>query len=142
MVEMKIHRIDKDVDLPAYSYAHDAGLDLRSAEECVIKPGERRTVRTGLKVSIPENHAGLIWDKSGVASKNGIRTMAGVIDSGYRGEIGVVLVNLGNQDFEIKKNMKIAQMIIQPIVQPQITEVEQLDEAERGTKGFGSSDLE
>ena len=106
MVELKIQRIDKEVDLPNYSYRHDAGLDLRSAEECVIKPGERRVIKTGLRTAIPENHVGLIWDKSGIASKFGIRVLAGVIDTGYRGEIGVVLINLGQEDFKIDKNMK------------------------------------
>jgi len=142
MVELKIHRVDKEVEAPSYSYKSDAGLDLRSAEECVIKPGERRVVRTGLKTAIPENHVGLIWDKSGIASKSGIRTMAGVIDSGYRGEIGVVMINLSKEDFHINKNMKIAQMLIQPVIQAKIKEVETLEETERGVKGFGSSKLD
>jgi len=142
MVDLRIHRIDKEVEAPSYSYKHDAGLDLRSSEECVIKPGERRVVKTGLKTAIPENHVGLIWDKSGIASKFGVRVLAGVIDTGYRGEIGVVLINLGQEEFEIKKNMKIAQMLIQPVVQPNIHEVENLEESERGERGFGSSSLQ
>ncbi|MBU0530196.1 MAG: dUTP diphosphatase [Candidatus Aenigmatarchaeota archaeon] len=141
MVEIKVQRIDKAVEMPSYSYKHDAGLDLRSAEECVIRPGERRVVKTGIKTSIPENHVGLIWDKSGIASKFGMRVLAGVIDSGYRGEIGVVLINLGQEDFHIEKNMKIAQMLIQPVIQADIMEVENLEEAERGDRGFGSSTL-
>ncbi|MBN2457520.1 dUTP diphosphatase [Candidatus Woesearchaeota archaeon] len=141
MVELKIERIYKDVKLPSYSYEHDAALDLPSAEECVLAPGEKKVIKTGLRFAIPRGHVGLIWDRSGLAAKNSIHTLAGVIDSGYRGEIGVVLINLGKEDFKIEKNMRIAQILIQPVVHANITEAKLDLKTERSEGGFGSSGL-
>jgi dUTP pyrophosphatase len=138
-MKVKIMRIDSDVKIPSYANPGDAGMDFYSAENAVIKSHERKTVRTGIKMSIPPGYVGLIWDKSGLASKKGIKTMAGVIDAGYRGEVGIVLHNLGNEDFVVEKNMKIAQMLIQPIHSPELEEVKELDETKRGDGGFGSS---
>lgn len=132
-------RIDSDVKIPSYANPGDAGMDFYSAENLVIKSHERKTVRTGIKMAIPPGYVGLIWDKSGLASKKGIKTMAGVIDAGYRGEVGIVLQNLGSDEFIVEKNMKIAQMLIQPIHSPELEEVEELDETKRGDGGFGSS---
>ncbi len=140
-MELKITRIDKEVKLPGYAYEHDAAFDLPSREDVVVLPGEKKIVKTGLKMMIPKGHVGLIWDRSGLAAKKSIHCMAGVIDSGYRGEIGVVLINLGKEEFAIEKNMRIAQLLIQPVMQPKITEVEELDDSERGEGGFGSSGM-
>lgn len=139
-MELKIQRI-AEVDLPNYAKPSDAALDLRSAADAVLKPGERKVIPTGLKMAIPENHVGLIWDRSGLAAKNGLHCLAGVIDAGYRGEIGVVLLNTGSDEFKIEKNMRIAQILIQPVVQAKISEVNELDETHRGSTGFGSSGL-
>ncbi len=136
---MKIERINKELDLPSYSHEDDAGIDLRSAEDLILKPGERRTVKTGIRLAIPKNHVGLIWDRSGHAHKHGLHVLAGVIDSGYRGEIGVVLKNLGDLDFKIEKNIRIAQMIIQPFHRVEIEECESFDETSRKDGGFGST---
>lgn len=138
---VKIKKLVDYIDTPAYAKEGDAAFDLRSAEEKEIKPAERELIKTGIKLSIPKNHVGLIWDKSGLASKNGIHVMAGVIDSGYRGEICVVLKNLGNEVFKIEKNMKIAQMLIQPVILAELKEVDELDETNRGENGFGSTGL-
>jgi dUTP pyrophosphatase len=138
-MKVKIMRIDSDVKIPSYANPGDAGMDFYSAENLVIKSHERKTVRTGIKMAIPPGYVGLIWDKSGLASKKGIKTMAGVIDAGYRGEVGIVLQNLGSDEFIVEKNMKIAQMLIQPIHSPELEEVEELDETKRGDGGFGSS---
>lgn len=139
MTQLKIQRLDKEVELPCYKREGDAGLDLRSAEEKLIKSGEKVIVKTGIKMVIPSGHVGLIWDRSGIAAKNAIHCLAGVIDCTYRGELGVVMHNLSNTDFLIEKNMRIAQMLVQPIVSAKIEEVENVEESIRGENGFGSS---
>jgi dUTP pyrophosphatase len=140
MVNLKIHRIDKSLDIPCYAKAGDAAFDLRSAEDRIIKPGEKHLIKTGIRMAIPEGYAGLIWDRSGMAAKHGIHCLAGVIDTGFRGEVGVVLKHLGTEPFTIERNMRIAQMLIQPVVSAKIEEVEELDEDNaRGAGGFGSS---
>lgn len=137
-MKIKILKI-KDVKNPNYANPGDAGLDLHSAENFVLKPGERRAFETGIKMEIPDGYAGLVWDKSGLALNSGIKTMAGVLDSGYRGEIKIVLVNLSNQDFKVEEGQKIAQMLFQKVERPEIEIVESLSESERGEGGFGST---
>lgn len=141
MMEIKIKKIDKEIELPFYAKEHDAALDLRSAENGLIKAGETRTFKTGLAFQIPKGYVGLVWDRSGLAAKHSIHSMAGVIDAGYRGEVGIVLKNLGTEDFQVEKGMRIAQMVIQPVLNAQVVEVEDLEETERGATGFGSSGL-
>ncbi|MBT3395063.1 dUTP diphosphatase [archaeon] len=136
---MKIERLDKEIMLPTYAHENDAGFDLRSAENSVLKPGERRTIKTGIKLAVPEDMVGLIWDRSGHAHNNGLHVLAGVIDSGYRGEVGVVLKNLGDSEFIVEKNMRIAQMLVQPIHRVKIEECENLGETVRNSSGFGST---
>ena len=140
-MELKIKRLDNEVDIPQYQHSYDAAFDLRSREDTILPPGKKEIVKTGLAMAIPEGYAGLIWDRSGLASKNSLHVMAGVIDSGYRGEIGVVLINLGKEDFQVEKNMRIAQLLIQPVVRPEISVVEELDETSRNKGGFGSTGL-
>ena len=139
-MKLKIQKI-ADVEMPFYAHEGDAAFDLRAAEEYVLKPGQKIIVKTGLKMAIPSGHVGLIWDRSGLAAKNGVHVLAGVVDSGYRGEVGVVLKNLGEDDIEITKNMRIAQMLIQPVVTAEIEETESLDESKRGEGGFGSTGI-
>jgi dUTP pyrophosphatase len=139
MVDLKIERIDKEIKLPSYAYENDAALDLPSAENLVLLPGEKKVVKTGLKMAIPAGYVGLVWDRSGLAAKNSIHTLAGVIDSGYRGEIGVVMINLGKEPFSIERNMRIAQMLIQPVAHAKITEAEVGTDTHRAVGGFGSS---
>ncbi len=138
---IKIKKIDKDAILPMYADKMDAGMDFFSNVEAVLNPGERKLIPTGVSMEIPEGYVGLIWDKSGIATKYGIKTMAGVIDSGYRGEILILLHNLSSEEFRIQKGSKIAQMLIQPVKQEEIIEAEELDETERGSKGFGSTGM-
>ena len=139
MVEISLVKLDKSLTTPYYANPGDAGIDLRSSVDLVIMPKEKEIVPTGIKMAIPDGFVGLVWDKSGYAAKNSIKTMAGVIDSGYRGEIKVVMINLGNEDFKISKDMKIAQILIQPVVRARIIEKDSLDETTRGEKGFGST---
>lgn len=138
---IKFQKILEEAIIPHYAHTGDAGMDIFSAEEMVIKAGERKSVRTGVKMELPEGFVGLIWDKSGLALKNGLKTMAGVIDSCYRGEIGIVLANLSEQDYKIEKGQKIAQMIIQKVERAEIEEVLELSETKRGGGGFGSTGL-
>ena len=138
-MEINVKRIDKEIELPDFAHEHDAAIDLRSSEEGVLGPGEKKVFKTGLAFAIPKGYAGLIWDRSGLAAKNSIHTMAGVIDAGYRGEIGVVMINLGKEDFKIEKGMRIAQMLFHPILNVKINEAEELDETARGEGGFGST---
>ena len=140
-MEVKIQKIT-DVKLPNYANPGDAGLDIYSAEEILLKPNEKKVVKTGVKMAIPNGHVGLIWDKSGLAAKHGLHVFAGVIDSSYRGEIGVVLKNFGEEAFKVEKDSKIAQMLIQPIVSANITEHDSLENTDRGEGGFGSTGLD
>lgn len=137
-MKVKVERLFDDVKLPFYAKEGDAGFDLRSYEDLILKAGEKRIIKTGLKIAIPEGYVGLIWDRSGLAAKHTVHTLAGVIDSGFRGELGIVIKNSGSEDFPIEKHMRIAQMLIQPVHTADFHE-EKLNETERGSAGFGST---
>jgi len=136
---LKIVRINKDVFLPKYQYPGDAAFDLLASEKVTIAPGERVQIKTGLKMEIPAGFVGFIWDKSGLSHKNGLKTLGGVIDSGYRGEVMVGVINLSNELFVFEKNNKVAQMCIQKKEEVKILEVYELSDTERGEGGFGST---
>jgi len=136
---MKIKKLSENAVIPKYAKESDAGLDLSSDSFDKILAGQRGLVSTGLAFEIPVGYFGSIRDRSGIAVKNGIHVLAGVIDSGYRGEIKVCLQNLSDRDFEIKIGDRIAQIIIQPILIPEIEEVTELSSSERGDGGFGST---
>ncbi len=138
---MKLHvkRLHLDARLPQFAHAIDAGLDLYTVQNVTIAPGERLSVPTGIAVEIPIGYVGLIWDKSGIAQKGGLKTLGGVIDAGYRGEIFVGLLNIGTEPYEFTVGQKIAQILIQKIEQPEIVEVSELDETARGEGAFGST---
>jgi dUTP pyrophosphatase len=139
-MNLKIKKLDKDLPTPCYANEGDAGFDLYSTKDFILKPGEKKLVGTGISIAIPPGHTGLIWDRSGLAAKHELHVLAGVIDTGYRGEVGVVLKNLSAKDFEVTKGMRIAQMIIQPFVSVVFNEVDSLDEdTDRKAGGFGSS---
>lgn len=138
---MKLHvkRLHKDAVLPKHMKKGDAAVDLNACESLVLKAGEKKLVKTGISVAIPEGFAGFVWDRSGLAANHSVHSMAGVVDSGYRGEIKVVLINLGREDFRVERGMRIAQMAIQPVSSVDIEEVDELGESERGKGGFGST---
>jgi dUTP pyrophosphatase len=138
-MQLKIKRIVDKVPMPKYAYAADAGFDLYASESFVLNAGESLLVGAGIMMEIPEGFVGLIWDKSGIANNRHIKTVGGVVDSGYRGEIKVGLVNLGKEAQEFKVGDKIAQMLIQKIEYPEFIEVDELENSERGDRGFGSS---
>lgn len=137
-MKLRVSRIHPDAKLPSYGHKGDAGLDLFSAVDLVLERGQIEAVSTGIRVAVPEGNVGLIWDKSGISLK-GVHRLAGVIDSGYRGEVKVVLVNLSDSPFVINKGMKIAQMLIQPLTMVKVVEAEELDDTSRGEGGFGST---
>ena len=138
---IKIKKLFPDAKLPGYAHPDDAGMDLFSNENIIISPQERKTISTGISMAIPLGYAGLIWDKSGIAHNHGLKTMGGVIDSNYRGEIKVVIHNLSDKPYTFEKGTKIAQMLIQPVEQKKMIVVEELDDTSRGEKGFGSSGM-
>ena len=138
---IKVKKLSEDAILPKYAKADDAGMDFYSNQDTQILPNERKLINTGISIAIPKGYVCLIWDKSGIATKHGVKTMAGVIDSGYRGEIKILFHNLSNETYLIEKNKKIAQMLIQPVEQREIVEVEELDNTDRGTGGFGSTGI-
>jgi len=139
-MKIKIRKLSKDAKIPSYANKTDAGMDIYSNEDLIIKPGYRTLVKTGISIEFPRNYTALVWDKSGIAKK-GIKVMAGVFDSEYRGEYKIVLLNVGSKDYVIKKGEKIAQILIQPVVHVKIEEVETLGKTKRGSGGFGSTGL-
>ena len=134
-----IKRLRTTAVMPSYAQPGDAGMDLYAEETVILEPHSQHSVTTGIAVAIPSGYVGLIWDKSGLAAKHGLKTMAGVIDAGYRGEIKVVVHNLSKTSYTIESGTKIAQMLIQPVERPVLAEVNELDETRRGTGGFGST---
>jgi len=140
---LRFKRLVPDAVLPAYAHPSDAGMDLRSVEDVTIAPGSRALVHTGLVVLLPPLYEAQVRPRSGLALKAGVTVLntPGTIDSGYRGEIGVILANFGEAAFVVKKGDKIAQMVIAPVTQPEIAETDVIDETDRGAGGFGSTGL-
>lgn len=138
-MKIKIKKLVPEAIIPSYSLPGDAGMDMYSVEDAVIEAGERKLISTGISIELPEGFVSLVWDKSGIALKKGIKTMGGVIEHTYRGEYKIILFNTSKEKFEIKKGDKIAQVLIQPIVTAEIEEVEELSDSVRGKGGFGST---
>lgn len=125
--------------LPAYASEGAAGADLRASECVLISPGERAAVATGLHLEIPPGYVGLIWPRSGLALSHGVDTLAGVIDSDYRGELRVVLINLGEEPLILQPGERVAQILIQRVERAEFVRSESLAESDRGAGGFGST---
>lgn len=138
---LKIKKIHEKAIIPSYAHEGDAGLDLYAVNELILKPGERGLVHTGIQIELPGNTEAQIRPRSGLALKNGITTLnsPGTIDEGYRGEIGVILINHSNEEFKVEQGMKIAQMVIKPVFKVDIIETLELSDSERSENGFGSS---
>ena len=142
MIEVPVRRLRDDAELPSQAYAGDAGFDLAACERHQLAPGERAVVPTGLALAIPEGHGGFVLPRSGLAARNGITIVnaPGLIDSGYRGEVQVVLLNTDpERPFVVEPGMRIAQLVVLPIPPVELVELEELPESERGVRGFGSS---
>jgi dUTP pyrophosphatase len=139
-MKLKIKKLHSDAKIPMYAHEGDAGLDICSVESYTLKPGERKGFATGISFELEPGFAALVWDKSGLSFKHGIKTMGGVIDSNYRGEVFIALLNTSDKDYHIEIGDKIAQILIQPFTCAKIEEIDKLSENEtRGDKGFGSS---
>lgn len=141
-VKVKLKRLDPGLPLPSYVYDTDAGCDLYSRIDIAIKPGERILVPTGIEIAIPEGYAGFIQPRSGLALKHGVSIVnsPGLIDSGYRGEVSVILINQDTKKtFRVRRGDKICQLVIQKMERPEFQVVDSLDETIRGKGGFGSS---
>jgi len=138
---LRFKRIHPDAVLPSYAHPSDAGMDVRSVADLTIAPGKRALVPTGLVMLLPPMYEAQVRPRSGLALKSGVTVLntPGTIDSGYRGEVGVILMNLGDSDFTVKKGDKIAQIVIAPVMQPEIAETDLVDETDRGAGGFGST---
>lgn len=141
MIDIAVRRLRPDAHVPRQTYEGDAGLDLSACEGVVLGPGQRAVVPTGLAVEIPEGHAGFVQPRSGLAARHGIGIVnsPGLIDSGYRGEIRVVLLNTGDEPFTVEPGMRIAQLVVVPVASVRVIEVDELAASERGSRGFGSS---
>ena len=142
MIEVAVRKLREDAVLPRQAYEGDAGVDLAACESLTLRPGERGSVSTGIAVEIPDGCAGFVQPRSGLAARHGIAVLnsPGLIDSGYRGEIRVVLLNTDQkEDFEVIPGMRIAQLVVAPVVAVRIVEVDELAVSERGSRGFGSS---
>jgi dUTP pyrophosphatase len=142
VIELAILRLREDAVVPARAYSGDAGLDLSACERVELAPGERALVGTGLAVAIPEGYAGFVQPRSGLAAKHGITIVnaPGLVDSGYRGELKVVLLNTDPRErFVVEPGMRIAQLVLQEVADVDPVEVEELPGSERGVRGFGSS---
>lgn len=139
--ELRISKLEKDSIIPSRANASDAGYDLYAVIETIIPARGRGLIRTGIAMEIPSGHVGLIWPRSGLAVKAGLDVLAGVIDSGYRGEICIVLQNHTDHDYIVRKHDRAAQILIQEVTTVQIKTVSNLDKSDRGTGGFGSSGI-
>lgn len=142
-MKLKVKRIDEEAIIPKYVHSTDSGMDIYSIENKVIKPGETVLIKTGLKIELPPNTEAQIRPKSGIALKNSVTVLntPGTIDEGFTGEICIILINHGKEDYKVNKGEKIAQMVIQPVIRVDIEEVHDIQNTSRGEGGFGSTGL-
>lgn len=134
-------KLTPNAQIPQYAHPGDAGMDILTTESYTLQPGERHAFLTGLAMEIPMGYVALVWDKSSRAVKDGLKTMAGVIDAGYRGEVKIALLNATSNEVTVHTGEKIAQILIQRVERPNIEEVGELSETARGEGGFGSTGI-
>jgi len=138
---LKVKKLSEEAILPHYAHPGDAGLDLFAVEEAELAPGQSCMVKTGIAIELPESTEAQVRPRSGLANKHAVTVLntPGTIDEGYRGEVCVILINHGNTPFVVEKGMKIAQMIVKPVIRVEVEEVPELSDTRRGTGGFGST---
>lgn len=141
MIKVKIKKTKNNAIIPKYAHASDSGIDLYSTEDYILKPGERALISTGIKIAIPKGYEAQIRPKSGLALNHGLSIVntPGTIDSCYRGEIGVIAINLGKENIKIENGKKVAQMVFNKIEEVEFEEVDELNNTKRGSGGFGST---
>lgn len=145
MIGRKLNvKVADGMEIPSYAHDGDAGLDLRITRGVTLEPGERATVSTGLAIEVPTGCVGLVFPRSGLSSNKGVTLVnsVGVIDSGYRGEIGACLINLGSETVRLRKGDRVCQLVIVPFVPCTLVPTEELSDTERGSSGFGSTGVE
>lgn len=138
-MQIKIKKLHPDLRIPSYAHPGDAGFDLFCNEKVTLEPGERKSIPLGLAVEIPDGYVALLFDKSRLSHIHGLKCFGGVMDSGYRGEYAVGLMNLSDKPYTFEKGDKIVQMLVMPVIRGVIEEVDELSDSSRGTGGFGSS---
>jgi dUTP pyrophosphatase len=134
-------KLSKDAEAPEYAFATDAGFDLKAIENVSFFPFEQKTIRTGIAIEVPEGYVGIVRDRAGIVQKMDVHTVAGTFDSGFRGEVSIMLVNMNDKTIEVEKGMRIAQIILVPVVRAKINEVKKLSQTERGDRSFGSTGM-
>jgi len=140
-MKLKIKKLHSDAIIPSYAKEGDAGMDIFAHENLTLLPGERGIVKTGIAMEFPEGYVFLVWDKSGISTKTGVTTIAGVVDAGYRGELQIAVINLGQESYTFEKGKKVAQGLLQPVVCAHVEEVFELSDSSRGDRGFGSTGI-
>jgi dUTP pyrophosphatase len=140
-ITLNFMKVSKDAKNPEYAMESDAGFDLTSNENVSFFPMEQKAVRTGIVIEIPKGYVGIVRDRAGIVQKMNVHTLAGTFDSGFRGEVSIMLVNMSDETTEIEKGMRIAQMILVPVVMAKLSEVKQLSKTVRGGKSFGSTGM-
>ena len=135
---LKVKKLHPDAVLPSYTHSFDAGLDFHGVETMTVEPGQIGKIKSGLAVEIQDGYVGLCWDRSGIATKHKIKVVGGVIDSGYRGELVLCVINLGKESFTFEKGDSVFQVLIQKVEHVEVVESETLSDSDRGEKGFGS----
>lgn len=138
-MNLSFKKLHPDAKVPLYAHSHDAGFDMYATEDVHFEPGAKMRVPTGIALEIPDGYVGLVWDKSSLSFNHGLKTMGGVIDSGYRGEIIMGLYNFSDTPYTIKKGDKVAQILIQKIEHATFQEVDSLSDTSRGENGWGST---
>lgn len=141
IMELQVQKLHPKAKIPSFAHDTDAGMDLCCVEEMTIAAGERAQIKTGIALAIPEGFVGLVWDKSGLAYKAGLTILGGVVDSGYTGEILILLQNTTANDYTFSAGDKITQILIQKVEHPEIVEVDSLQNSQRGNGGFGSTGI-
>ncbi|HVS80078.1 MAG TPA: dUTP diphosphatase [Candidatus Paceibacterota bacterium] len=138
-MKLKVKKLHPDAVVPQFAHDDDAGMDLFALERTEALPHSVTRIRTGIAMEVPEGYAGLCWDKSGLSTNHGLKTLAGVLDAGYRGELVLAVYNLKDEPYVYEKGHKVMQILIQKIEHPEIVEVDELTETVRGAGGFGST---
>ncbi len=140
-MQLEVKRLAPNAAVPVYAHPGDAGMDLHANEELTLNPGDSGIVRTGIAIALPPGTEAQVRPRSGLALKHGVTVLnaPGTIDEGYRGEVGVILINHGSVPYRIEKGMRIAQMVVQPVLRVDVVETEELSETRRGEGGFGST---
>jgi len=140
-ITLNFLKLSKCAESPEYAFETDAGFDLKAIENVCLFPLEQKEVRTGIVIGVPEGYVGIVRDRAGIVQKMNIHTIAGTFDSGFRGEVSIMLVNMNDKTVEIEKGMRVAQIILVPVAKAKIVEVKKLSETERKDKGFGSTGM-